>query len=212
MDTQTAVAIMARYPAAGGAKTRLANAMGATGAAEFYRQCASQIFSEMSNLPEWIRKYLFYTGAGLGDFQEWVGDGYLFRKQKGQTLGDRLINAFDIMFKDGIRRAVIIASDVPDVSASLVTTSLEVLEAYDVVLGPSHDGGYYLIGLPGLNKKLFKDIEWGSCKVLQQTIHRIEAAGLNKHMLPTLIDIDTIEDYQLWQSSRSQRVTANGGR
>jgi uncharacterized protein len=201
-----ALAIMARYPVAGKVKTRLAQSIGVGEAMEFYGRCASQIFWEMANLPACISRYVFFTGTkDTGRVQSWVEPvGYRLIEQRGRNLGIRLSNAFDELFAENISRAVIIASDVPDISASLVSRSLEALKKNDIVLGPSHDGGYYLIGMSASHPELFRRIKWGSDQVLRTTKRKIVDSGLSCHLLPALIDIDSIDDYNSW------RLTLNG--
>jgi uncharacterized protein len=192
---------MVRYPVAGKAKTRLAEEMGVQKALEFYEQCASHILQEMAHLPSRITKYVFYTGATSSRIKDWVGTGYELRAQTSGDLGGRLADAFTQMFTDGMERAVIMASDVPDITSSLMATSVEALESADVVIGPSHDGGYYLIGMSALQVGVFDGIRWGSSHVLRQTMARVDKSGMASRLLPTLIDIDTTDDYDLWCSA-----------
>jgi glycosyltransferase A (GT-A) superfamily protein (DUF2064 family) len=87
---------------------------------------------------------------------------------------------------------------VPDISPIIVDEALSALESHDIVLGPAHDGGYYLIGMNRLNKALFKGINWGSEDVLQDTLTRVVEFNLSFYLLPTLIDIDSVDDLRLW--------------
>ncbi|MGA2368511.1 MAG: TIGR04282 family arsenosugar biosynthesis glycosyltransferase [Dehalococcoidia bacterium] len=215
-DYQTAVEkvtnsvlIMLRYPVAGKAKTRLAAAMGPEKAAEFYRICARQVLREMGNLPAQVSRYVFFTDStDQQDVEEWAGPGFNFKAQAGKDLGERLINAFTEVFSEGVGKAVIIASDVPDISADIINQALEVLDCCDIVLGPSHDGGYYLLGMSKLHRELFQGIPWSSPEVMERTLARADETGLTACLLPTLIDIDNFEDFKMWLSLCSNRNKA----
>ncbi len=195
------VLIMVRYPAAGKVKTRLAAAMGEEKAADFYRICAHRILREMGNLPDSIGKYIFYTDSrDRQGMMEWAGPGFMLREQVGVDLGQRLTNAFKEAFADGVGKAVILASDVPDISADIINESLQALDHYDLVLGPCHDGGYYLLGMNAAHPQLFQGIPWSSPEVTERTLARAGKLGLKIFMLPALIDIDDFADFKAWLS------------
>jgi hypothetical protein len=200
---------MVRYPVAGKAKTRLAAAMGPDKAAEFYRICARQILLEIGGLPTQINKYIFFSDSeDRQDVEEWAGPGFIFKAQVGESLGERLVNAFREVFSEGAGKAVIIASDVPDISADIIDRAMESLDGCDIVLGPSHDGGYYLLGMSKPHKELFQGIPWSSPEVTEKTLARAGEMGLTTYLLPTLIDIDNFEDFKMWLSLCSVRDKA----
>ena len=195
------VLIMVRYPVAGKAKTRLAADMGPEKAAEFYRICARQILSGAGRLPNKIAKYIFFTDIGdRRNVEEWAGPGFNFKAQAGEDLGERLINAFGEVFSVAAGKAVIIASDVPDISADMINRAIEALDCNDIVLGPSHDGGYYLLGMNKPHEELFRGIPWSTPEVTERTLARAGEMGLTACLLPTLIDIDNFEDFKMWLS------------
>ncbi len=195
------VLIMVRYPVAGKAKTRLAAAMGPDKAAQFYRICARQILLELGSLPTQVNKYIFFTDSGDSqNVEKWAGPGFKFKAQAGEDLGERLINAFKEVFSEGAGKAVIIASDVPDISTDIIIRAMEALDFCDIVLGPSHDGGYYLLGMNRPHQEIFRDIPWSSPKVTEKTLARAGEMGLTACLLPTLIDIDNFEDFKMWLS------------
>ena len=102
--------------------------------------------------------------------------------------------AFDEVFRRGARRAAVIGTDVPWVSRAIVLEALRSLDRDDVVLGPSHDGGYYLLAVDRPRPELFAGITWSTPQVLPSTLARSQALGLSAHLLETLTDIDTLED------------------
>ena len=190
---------MARYPRAGETKTRLAVALGPNQAADFYSICARTIFCEMRQVPDPVTKYVFFTGSSnWNKVGQWIGDGFDLLPQVGKGLGRRLANSFSELFSSGIGRAVLIASDVPDISVTIIDEAVSALESHDIILGPAHDGGYYLIGMNRLHKQLFTGINWGSEEVLLDTLLRAMESNLSYYLLPALIDIDTIDDLRLW--------------
>ena len=91
--------------------------------------------------------------------------------QEGNDLGSRLANAFDFVLNQH-DRAVVIGTDSPDLPVERIQHAFEKLNEADIVLGPTDDGGYYLLGLSRLLPEIFENISWGTDKVLQQTLQR----------------------------------------
>jgi glycosyltransferase A (GT-A) superfamily protein (DUF2064 family) len=91
---------------------------------------------------------------------------------------------------------VTIGSDLSSLSAELLIQACESLRSRDAVIGPSQDGGYYLIGLRQLAPEVFEDIDWSTPAVFQQTLARLTTAGLSCQRLPSQRDIDTPEDFR----------------
>ena len=95
---------------------------------------------------------------------------------------------------------VLVGTDCPDLAADDVAAALALLATgNDVVLGPSRDGGYYLIDMRRHYPELFEDIPWGSERVLALTLQHINSCGLTSALLDVRDDIDTPADYQNWQ-------------
>jgi glycosyltransferase A (GT-A) superfamily protein (DUF2064 family) len=91
---------------------------------------------------------------------------------------------------------VVIGTDCPELPAALLDEAFRSLERQDLVLGPTHDGGYYLVGLGRLAPEIFRSIPWGSPSVLATTIERASAGGLSVTRLPNLGDLDTPDDLE----------------
>ena len=193
------VLVMVRYPVVGRAKTRLAAGIGAEKAAEFYRICARRILREIDSLPAAIGRYIFFADSpDRHSMEDWAGPGFVLREQVGEDLGERLTNAFKEVFSLGTRKAVIIASDVPDFSADIIGRAMVALDSFDLVLGPCLDGGYYLLGMRSAHPELFRDIPWSSAEVKDRTLERAGKLGLASCLLPELIDVDDFEDFKKW--------------
>ena len=113
--------------------------------------------------------------------------------QKGNTLGERMDNAFQTLFSTGYTKVVVIGSDVPSLSASIIEQAFSKLDEFDCVLGPSEDGGYYLIALKKRQPVLFNDIVWSTESVMQKTLNKAMNNYITVYQLPTLVDIDTYD-------------------
>jgi rSAM/selenodomain-associated transferase 1 len=197
-----ALIVFARYPLPGKVKTRLAKTLGDERSADFYRACAEYVFQESAKIGTSIMRYLFYSENSDKDhIIEWTKGGFLYAAQGPGDLGERMRRAFRMVFDRGARKAVVIGTDVPDISASLLEEAVQALNNVDVVIGPSRDGGYYLLGTKRLHDEIFSDIEWGSDKVFTETMMHIEAKRLSVCRLPVLTDIDTEDDLRSWHAS-----------
>jgi rSAM/selenodomain-associated transferase 1 len=134
--------------------------------------------------------------------RSWAGDGFDLERQQGNDLGERIRNAFARVFAHGAGQAIVVGSDIPDLSATLIEQAYFLLEAYDVVIGPDHDGGYYLLGMKDLHEPVFAGVPWGTSRVHGQTLRNIRALGLSVAFLPVLIDVDTELDLRRWLDGR----------
>ncbi len=115
--------------------------------------------------------------------------------QSSGDLGTRMRRAVEHLLHDGgCAAALVIGSDSPQITAGVLRAAAAQALGGSLVLGPSDDGGYYLIGMGGVEPLLFENLEWGSAAVLAETIRRARARGLRTHLLPPAFDIDTIDD------------------
>lgn len=202
----TALLIFARYPLPGKVKTRLAKTLGDERATIFYRACAEHAFQECVKLSEGIMRYIFYSESSEREgVMQWAAGGdFTFADQGPGDLGERMYRAFRMVFDRGARKAVIVGTDVPDISAGSLIEAIRSLNDVDTVIGPSRDGGYYLLGMNKLHDEVFLDIEWGGVNVFAKTMKQLEAKHLSIHRMPELADIDTEEDLRRWYDSAPQ--------
>lgn len=202
--TASALIIMARVPELGRVKSRLAATIGSDAAAEAYRLMAEQLFAECEQLPPYVDRYLFFADArDAGSIRAWAGDAFRYVPQRPGDFGQRMMAAFETVFGEGARRAVIVGSDVPDLSAGIIGEAFRLLDRYPIVIGPDYGGGYYLLGLKMVYPDLFRRrLPWGTHRVLGKTLQIIGELGLAPAFLPRLIDVDVEGD--LWQWSRRQ--------
>ena len=194
-----ALIIFAKLPRAGEVKTRLGQSIGMKEAADIYKQFAEHAFTLADALKSrGTTIYVFFApGAEAKAVASWVGREFVFVRQRGNDLGERMYNAFVRTFADGAKRSVIIGTDVPELNASIIDSAFSQLDGHDIVLGPSTDGGYYLLGMNTL-QPVFDGIEWSTDKVLRQTLVRLASLHLSNAMLPEMADVDTEEDYRLY--------------
>jgi uncharacterized protein len=129
--------------------------------------------------------------------------GVAVRRQLGAGLGERLVSAFGQLLADSADRAVVIGADCPDLEPAAIRRAFAALEQHDLVIGPAHDGGYYLIGLSRPAPALFDQVSWGTDRVCAQTLERADRGGLAVATLEILGDIDTPEDLVRFVARRS---------
>lgn len=207
--------VFTRYPEPGKVKTRLIPAVGAEQAATLQREMTQHTFDWAKQLGREDRTMVesHFEGGDRQRMRACFGQDLLYRPQHEGDLGRRLERAFHDAFAAGAGRVVIVGTDCPGLDAALVRTAFERLEQNDVVLGPAEDGGYYLIGLRCKESALFARIDWGTERVLRQTLNAAEASGLRSSLLKPLGDVDRPEDLELWRRERNRsRVFATNQR
>jgi rSAM/selenodomain-associated transferase 1 len=186
--------VFLKRPRAGEVKTRLAVAVGAEAAARFYRVLADEEIRRTAPAAgEYRRLFFFAPVEATAEIAGWL-PGETLLPQRGLDLGARMAQAFTESFARGAQRVAIIGTDVPWVSRDTVLEALAALDRADVVLGPSDDGGYYLLATARARPEMFEGIAWGSASVLAATLQKAEALNLRVRQLASLPDIDTLED------------------
>ena len=191
---EDALAIFAKAPVPGQVKTRLAPALTAEAAAAVYRCFLLDTLALAGGVRRW-KTLLFYTPEEAGQvMRAMVKRPLELIPQGGGVLGERMHLAFQQLFSRGHRVAVIIGGDLPTLPLSRLQEAFSALERKPVVLGPSLDGGYYLIGLQAPQPELFEGMAWGSSRVLEQTVDRLTRLGLEAECLEPWYDVDSVED------------------
>jgi rSAM/selenodomain-associated transferase 1 len=128
-----------------------------------------------------------------------MGRDYLYMPQQGVDLGERMKNGFTEAFDSGFKRVLLIGSDIPGLPLEFIEEAFASLKEKDAVIGPSLDGGYYLIGFRDekFSPQVFKGILWSTERVFEETMKILEREGLTIHTLKPLRDIDTIDDLRI---------------
>ncbi|HAA61085.1 MAG TPA: glycosyltransferase [Planctomycetaceae bacterium] len=186
--------IMAKHPVAGQVKTRLAKSVGDTTAAELATAFLVDLVARLRTCGH--RRVLATWPPGEAAeafFTDLAGDHFELWTQPPGTLGDRLAGVAT-NFLDHDDRIVVIGSDSPTLPAKTIETAFEALDTADVVLVPSDDGGYVLVGQRREVPELFDRIDWSTSRVFEQTRQRLKAAGTSFVELSGWYDIDTRED------------------
>jgi rSAM/selenodomain-associated transferase 1 len=195
---------LVKYPERGKVKTRLAEHVDVTITTELYSNFVLDVLATLGKSRLKMIVCFHPTGA-FRRFQRWLGTEYEYMPQRGANHGDRLLNSFVDAFSRGFESAIAIASDVPDLPGNILLEASRALQSCDAVIGPSPDGGYYLIGfkrvsfLPGA----FQEIEWSTDLVSKQTISKLNEGGCSCHVLPSWVDIDTISELRSLLEERS---------
>jgi rSAM/selenodomain-associated transferase 1 len=190
--SQRALLIFTRNPEAGKCKTRLAATIGEQAALDIYCFLLRHTAEVAHNL-EGVDKFVFFSDhAGDGSF--WDPSRFRHRLQKGDDLGERMLQAFREAFSMGYSQVVLIGSDLYDISTEDLDASFRALDRHEVVLGPASDGGYYLIGMKRPLPALFKGKQWGRESVLEDTLADLE--GINTSLLSMRNDVDRYEDIE----------------
>ncbi|MFH1487911.1 MAG: TIGR04283 family arsenosugar biosynthesis glycosyltransferase [Pseudomonadota bacterium] len=194
-DFKDRLIVFGRYPEPGRTKTRLISVLGAVGAADLQRRLTEKTLrtARAFGKKQGVEVEFCFEGCDEGRVRQWLGPGIILSRQVGGDIGERMHAAFLRSFKSGCRRVVLMGTDIPEVNAEHLRKSFHALTSRDLVLGPSRDGGYWLMGLKA-PADLFQNIEWGSGRVIEQTLAAAEAGNLRIYPLDPLNDIDTQED------------------
>lgn len=198
MRSNCLLAIFARFPEPGRVKTRLAAGIGEEPACRIYRAIAERTVRRADRWAQGGGRHVrICTTRHAGPrWHRWLGNHLDIRPQSGSDLGERMHRALARGLEDGFDAAICVGTDAPGLTAAHLAQAQEALEEADVVVGPSRDGGYYLIGVNRTAPELFRDIPWSTDRVLDATRVAAKRAGLRVAELPTLNDVDTAAD--LW--------------
>ncbi|HSF04151.1 MAG TPA: TIGR04282 family arsenosugar biosynthesis glycosyltransferase [Methylomirabilota bacterium] len=186
---------MAKAPRAGEVKTRLCPPLSPGAAAALYR-CFLQDKIEQVRALKDARPFVAYTpDEARAEFAA-LAPGFALVRQHGADLGARLLASLGALLGDDDTGAIAIDSDTPTLPTAFLQQAVDRIAdpTVDVVLGPTDDGGYYLIGMRVAHPDLFKAMEWSTPRVLGETLRRAAAAGLRLVCLPPWFDVDTPDD------------------
>lgn len=193
-----AVAIMAKESVAGEVKTRLVPPLTYEEAAELNTCCLVDVATNLSaaSARVAIQGYVAYHPLGSERFfNKLLPDGFKLLPPKEPTLGRSLLHAAHDLLAAGYRSMCLVNADSPTLPTELLVEAVcRLQEPGDrVVLGPAADGGYYLIGLKQLHRRLFEEIDWSTERVYDQTVARAGEIGLAVASLPEWYDVDDEE-------------------
>ena len=189
--------VFARWPEAGKVKTRLVPPLSPEQARDLHQAMLLDTL-EAGREAGADRRYLYW--ADPPSDRPWSSAareaGYVESLQRGRDLGARLEAAFDDLLTSPAARVAVIGTDCPEMPGALLGEAFRGLEDHDLVVGPTHDGGYYLVGLARPAPQLFRNVRWGSETVLATTLARAREGGLRTAQLAALGDVDTPADLE----------------
>lgn len=182
------IALIAKYPAPGRAKTRLVPALGEEGAAQLHRRLVERTLATIraSGLPFAV----WTTGASHAEFADWLGDDVTFVAQGEGDLGARLARV--------PAPAIVLGGDIPALTAQHLRDAAAALEGVPAVIGPASDGGYYLLGFREKMPFLWEGMPWGTETVLERTEASLRKNNVPYRLLDELDDCDRPEDLAKW--------------
>jgi uncharacterized protein len=191
-----AIIIFVRNPELGKVKTRLAKEIGDQETLKVYSFLLQHTHNMACNVD--CDRFVFYADY-INENDLWENENFQKKMQEGDSLGNRMMVAFFELFQLGYSKVVIIGSDCPELTPFIIEDAFDRLDITDVVVGPSTDGGYYLLGLTHLIPELFINKEWSTNTVLIDTIKDTVSLGKSCSFITELSDIDTADDLYRYQ-------------
>jgi len=186
-----ALIIFVRNPEMGKVKTRLAKTIGNEKALQVYLRLLAHTHNITKELS--CEKFIFYADTiHIADL--WETNRFKKRTQKGDDLGERMRNAFKRLFAEGYTHIQIIGSDCYELTPEIILAGFEKGEDHDIVIGPTVDGGYYLLGMKAPFKDLFTNKRWSTDSVFTDTMEDIRTSAFSSYTLPVLRDVDEEKD------------------
>lgn len=186
-----------KFPEPGKVKTRLAENIGEKTAAQLYKCFVADLLASLDKIKADIR-ICYSQETPLSRYQDWLGKDYIYLPQEGQTLGKKMESCFIESFCKNYDKTIIIGSDSPDLPDRILKEALEQLDNSQAVIGPSKDGGYYLLGFNKNDflKEVFRNINWSTGAVFKETMKIFKEHNYRVYQLCQWHDIDTLSDLQ----------------
>ena len=200
-----------KFPEKGMVKSRLAKDSDEDSALSLYGNFVLDLLKTLKT-GRYGLKLCFYPPDALDKVSAWLGKRYSYMPQKGEDLGERMKNAFRETFLEGFAKVLLIGSDVPDLTRSIISEAYE-FDDYDAVIGPSLDGGYYLIGFKHetFSPEIFEGMQWGTDRVFRDTMDVFRKKKYRVHILPEKRDIDRLDDLRAFFEHNRNTGFADSG-
>lgn len=192
----TALIIMAKEPRVGSTKTRLCPPLSPDEAAKFYEALLLDTIKMTSTLEGVDLAIAVTPSESTTYFERIAPKNTILVPVDCEDIGQCLHKVLDRLLRMGYTKAMALNSDGPSLPTEYIQKAVERLDEYDIVFGPSEDGGYYLVGLKESIDQIFTDIEWSTSCVLTQTLAKCENLDLKADLLPPWYDIDTAADIE----------------
>jgi len=185
--------IMAKAPRAGAVKTRLAPCLSCDAVIPFYCCLLDDTLALARSLGD-VEVAIMCPESDVHELAQLVGNEVSVIAQTGDGLAAGLTSVFAQFGHEGGQRIIAFNSDSPHLPNHVVEDAFERLAAHDVVVGPTHDGGYYLVGAKTSHPTLFANDGMGTSSALERLLSRVRALGLSVHLADTFYDIDVSDD------------------
>ncbi|UCD30876.1 MAG: TIGR04282 family arsenosugar biosynthesis glycosyltransferase [Desulfobacterales bacterium] len=204
--------VVAKEPVPGKVKTRLFPELSPTVAADLYRCFLHDRIQEVSTINGVDRAIAYTPEDARETFMTFAAEGFELFAQRGKHLGEKLNNIFLEKLSQGYEAVSIVDSDSPDLPKSVINESFHLLlsKQAQVVFGPCHDGGYYLVGMRRPHPELFRNIPWSTENVLPVTLEKARKMGLNVKLLSPWNDLDTFNDLLEFYNKYKDRPLSKG--
>jgi uncharacterized protein len=189
-----AIIIMAKQPRVGKTKTRLCPPFTLEQAAALAEALFLDTVDLVTRNPGMILAVAVTPAEARAYFEQITPPGALLLPVQGSSIGECLSKVLQSLLNMGFAKAVALNADGPSLPPEYLRQSVDLLDAHDLVLGPSSDGGYYLIGMKKFFPEVFEDITWSTESVLAQTLVRAESLGLRSALAPEWYDVDTAKE------------------
>jgi uncharacterized protein len=178
-----ALAVMARAPIPGQAKTRLQPDLSPEQCASLSLAFLRDAISLAMELPQYTRLLAYTPGNTRNLFRELIPEGIELVPQTSGDLGERMHQLILALETRGHSPVVLVGTDIPTLRPDTILQAAGQLEHADICLGPSRDGGYYLLGMNRADERVFRNIEWSTPGVLNRTLSNAKAANLSVALL-----------------------------
>ena len=198
---------MLKAPIVGKVKTRLAEEIGEVRALAAYEKMAGFLFEHL--VPRFPCEVHYAPADGLVLMREWLGSEHQYFPQPDGDLGVRMRFALHSALKRGAGAAILLGGDCPYVTTEVIQKAHHALRGHNLVIGPALDGGYYLLGAKTAHGCLFRGIPWGTDRVFQLTLERIQAAGLTVEILDRLADVDDLAGWSWAEEYIGRKMAAS---
>jgi hypothetical protein len=182
--------VFAKEPQAGKVKTRLRGELSPGACVRLYKAFLKDTLSLARRVKCFARVLAYASCRAQPGYLKSIGRDFIFYEQKGKALGGKMLDAFDFAWRMYCDKIVIMGSDSPNLPAKRINDAFKLLDTSDIVLGPSLDGGYYLIGLKAPCAGIFKGVRWSSQTVLARTLKNALNLGKKVSTLKSWYDVD----------------------
>lgn len=208
MSKHNTLVVVAKRPLPGQTKTRLCPPLSYAQAADLY-ECFLRDTLDLMHQVRDVQPVIGFLPEDARNYFQHLAPDMQLTCQSGNSLGERLDHLLTEALLNGSQRAVVMDSDSPTLPAEYITQAFDHLADADVVIGPTRDGGYYLIGIKEPQPHLLRDVQMSTPDVLADTLALAKATGLTVSLLPAWYDVDTIDDlYSL--DEEITRLSKNG--